>query len=154
MLAPGVALEKVDYEEGTEPSSVVVPAMTIDGKHQINPIAQILQTSKKSKHTPLEILAKSCNVSINKVHGYLVDNTTGSMIKPSQLFEYHGVANAGNIRCPLPDCREPMTYDFILWHFEDHKLSLGQVCDLFKRDFHLWEQHDGSFWYLGDKIAV
>ena len=134
--------------------SEIIEAVDIGGKKTINPIAQILQKHKKSTHTPLEILAKDCNVSINKKHGYLQDNSTGSMIKPSQLFAYQGIPIAGNIRCPLPDCLEPMPYDFILWHFEDHGLSLNQVGDLFKKEFHLWEQHDGQFWYRGEKINV
>ena len=134
--------------------SEIIEAVDIGSKHSINPIAKILQEHKKSNQSPLEVLAKSCNVSINKKHGYLQDNSTGHMIKPSQLFEYHGVSIAGNVRCPLPDCLKPMPYDFILWHFEDHNLSLNQVCDLWKREFHLWEQNNGQFWYLGDKIAA
>jgi len=155
MLPPGVALEKVDYEEETEEGgSVEIPSITIGGKHQTNPIAKIFQKHKKSTHSPLEILAKNCNVSINKKHGYLLDNTTGNIIKPSQLFEYNGLSTTGNVRCPLPDCLEPVSWDLILWHFEDHNLSLDKVSKLFDREFHLWQQQNGSFWYLGEKIAV
>lgn len=132
----------------------IVEAQTIGGKPQINPIAKIFQKHKKSTHTPLEILAKDCNVSINKKHGYLLDNTTGSIIKPSQLFEYNGIITTGNVRCPLSDCLEPMSWDLILWHFEDHKLNLDKVSKLFEREFHQWEQYDGGFRYQGDKIAV
>ena len=155
MMEPGVALKKVDYEEETEEGgSVEIPSITIGRKSPINPIAKILQRNKKSNQTPLEILAKSCNCSINKKHGYIINDATGLFITPKMLFEYQGMNSAGNIRCPIDNCLEPVSYDQILYHLEDHKLSLDKVSKLFEREFHLWEQYDGGFRYLGDKIAA
>ena len=134
-------------------SSVEIVEATSDQK-TINPIARILQSSKKSTHTPLEILAKDCNCSINKKHGYIINNITGLFITPKMLFEYQGLASHGNVRCPLSNCLEPMSWDLLLYHFEDHKLSLDKVTKLFAREFHLWEQNDGQFWYRGEKIAA
>jgi len=134
--------------------SEIIEAIDIGEKKTINPIAKILQKNKKSNQTPLEILAKSCNCSINKKHGYIINNVTGLFITPRMLFECQGMSSVGNVRCPLDNCLEPMSYDQLLYHFEDHKLSLNKVYDLFKREFHLWDFHDSAFRYQGDKIAA
>ena len=142
---------EIEYEEG---GSTVIPAHDIGGKPQMNPIAKILQRNKKSTHTPLEILAKDCNCSVNKKHGYIKNNITGLFITPKMLFEYQGLASHGNVRCPLSNCLEPMSWDLLLYHFEDHKLSLDKVSKLFAREFYRWEYQDSKFRYLGERIEA
>ena len=134
-------------------SSVEIVEAHSDNK-TINPIASILQRHKKSTHTPLEILVKDSNCSINKKHGYIINNATGLFITPKMLFEYQGLPSHGNVRCPLPKCLEPVSWDLLLYHFEDHELSLAKVSDLFSRNFTSWDYNDSKFRYLGEPIAA
>jgi len=153
-------IEKEGYEEvlrQEEPSEFVtiVPAKIIGSQKVVqHPIGQIFQKNKDSKLSPLSILAKSCNCSINKKHGYIMDLSSGNVIKPSQLFSYFGVNTVSAVRCPFPKCNEPISWDLLLWHFEDHKLSLKKLASLFSRYFYDWEFHDSDFWFKGEKITL
>ena len=143
---------EIEHEEG---GVTEVPAGIIGGaKPRMDPVAKILQRYKKSTNTPLECLAESNNCSINKEHGYILDNSTGLVIKPSQLFQCLNLETNSSVRCPLPDCLEPTSWDLILWHFEDHGLSFDEVSKLFARDFYSWDYQDSKFRYQGEEIAV
>jgi len=129
-----------DYEEAV----TIVEAVSSESK-QINPIAAAL----KGKGTALEQLVKACNCTLNKKHGYITD-TAGRVIKISQLFEYHGITTTGNVRCPK--CFEPVSYDLLFYHFDDHKFSTEKIRNLFTRNFNQWSFYNGKFTYMGEDI--
>ena len=113
----------------------------------INPIARVLEGKKGS---PLEHLVKSCHCTLNKKRGYITD-VAGKIIHVSQLFQYHGYVTTGETRCPK--CKEGVSWDLILFHFEDHGLKIEKVCQLFKRNFDQWSYNDSRFSYMGEPIS-
>jgi len=115
---------------------------------QLNPIAAVLQGKKGSA---LEHLVKACNCKINKKHGYILD-VAGRVIKVSQLFEYMGIITTGDVRCPK--CQEPVSYDLLFYHFDDHNFKIDFIYDLFRRNFNQWNYHDSRFTYLGEDITI
>ena len=117
----------------------------------IHVIAQIIKQNKNKKLSFLEILVKACNCTLNKKHKYITD-PAGRVIKISQLFECLGVISTNAIRCII--CKEPIEYDVLPYHFEDHRLSLDKICNLFERNFTDWEYTNSQFRYLGEKIAI
>ena len=115
---------------------------------QLNPIAAVL---KGKKGSALECLVKACNCNLNKRHGYITD-IAGRVIKISQLFEYYGINTTGSVRCPK--CLEPVSYDLLLFHFEDHGFKLEKIYDLFRRNFNQWSYRDSKFTYQGEDIEI
>ena len=123
-----------------------------EGKEErINPIAKIIKQNKNKKLSFLDVLVKACNCKLNKKHQYITD-PAGRIIKISQLFECLGVITTGGVRCII--FKEPIEWDILPYHFEDHDLSLDKICKLFKRNFTDWQYTNGQFWYLGEKIAI
>ena len=129
----------------------IVEAHDHNEKEKINPIAKIIKDNKNKKLSFLQILIKTCNCTLNKKHQYITD-PAGRIIKISQLFECLGVITTGDVRCVI--CKEPIGWDVLPYHFEDHRLSLDKICKLFERNFTNWEYTNGQFRYLGEKIVV
>jgi len=113
---------------------------------QLNPIAAVL---KGKKGSALEHLVKSCNCTINKQRGYITD-VAGNVILISQLFEWHGINTTGPVRCPK--CFEPVSWNLLLYHFDDHNMKIDKIYDVFKRNFYQWSFYDMKFTYLGSDI--
>ena len=120
-------------------------------KEKINPIAKIIKDNKNKKLSFLQILIKTCNCTLNKKHQYITD-PAGRIIKISQLFECLGVITTGSVRCIK--CKEPVDWDVLPYHFEDHKLSLDQIYKLFLSNFQDFQYTNGHFWEAGVKIVV
>lgn len=127
---------------------VTIIEATDTGSKQLNPIAAAL---KGKKGSALEHLVKACNCKLNKQHGYITDQT-GNVIKISQLFQYMGIITTASVRCPK--CLEPVSYDLLFYHFDDHKFSIEKIYDLFRRNFNQWNYHDSRFTYLGEDISI
>ena len=123
-----------------------------EGKEErINPIAQIIKQNKNKKLSFLDLLIKACNYKLNKKHQYITD-PAGKVIKISQLFDCLGIITTGPVRCVI--CKEPIDWDILPYHFEDHRLSLDKICNLFERNFTDWGYQNSEFTYLGEKIAI
>ena len=131
-----------------ETEYVTIVEATETKSKQLNPIAAVL---KGKKGSALECLVKACNCKLNKSHGYITD-IAGNVIKISQLFEYLGIVTTGAVRCPK--CLEPVSYDLLLYHFEDHGFKIDKIYDLFKRNFNQWDYHNSTFTYLGSDIEI
>ena len=129
----------------------IVEAHDHSEKKQINPIAKIIKDNKKQGLTFLEILVKACNCTLNKKHGYILDNAD-RVVKISQLFEYLNIVTSGGIRCPK--CLGIVSFDLLPYHFEDHNFNLNQICKLWERNFLDWQYQNSEFRYLGEKIAI
>ena len=129
----------------------IVEAHDHSEEEKINPIAKIIKDNKNKKLSFLQILVKACNCTLNKKHQYITD-PAGRIIKTSQLFECLGVITTGVVRCVI--CKEPIEYDILPYHFEDHGLSLDKICKLWERNFTEWGYTNGQFWYLGEKIVI
>jgi len=132
----------------TENEAVTIVPATHQVRKQNNPIAAALRGKKGSA---LEHLVKACNCTLNKKHGYITD-VAGNVIKISQLFEYNGIITTGNFRCPK--CSESVSYDLLFYHFDDHKIGIEKICDLFERNFYQWEFYDMKFSYRGEDIEI
>ena len=117
----------------------------------IHPIVQAIKQNKKQGRSFLECLIRACNCTLNKKHGYILDNAS-RMIKPSQLFEYLNVVTTGGVRCVI--CKEPIEWDILPYHLEDHNLSLDKICNLWERNFTEWDYQNSEFSYLGEKIDI
>jgi len=122
-----------------------------DQKKIQNPIAKIIKANKNKSLSFLQVLVNACNCKLNKRHGYITD-VAGKIIKISQLFSYLGVITTGDVRCVK--CREPVSWDILPYHFNDHKLSLQKIEKLFDSNFQDFDYTDSNFWYQGEKIAV
>ena len=125
----------------------IVEATGTESKY-LNPIAAVL---KGKKGSALEHLVKACNCKLNKQHGYITDQA-GRVIKISQLFEYMGIVTTGDVRCPK--CLEPVSYDLIFYHFDDHNIKIDKIYDLFRRNFNQWNYHDSRFTRNGEDITI
>ena len=132
----------------SESEFVTIVEATETESKQLNPIAAILEGKKGSA---LEHLVKASHCKLNKSHGYITD-MAGNVIKISQLFEYYGINTTGAVRCP--ECLEPVSYDLLLYHFEDHGFKINKIYDLFKRNFNQWSYHDSRFTYMGEDIEI
>lgn len=128
--------------------AVEMPARDFNKHKRINPIAQIIKQNKNKQLSFLEVLVNACHCTLNKKHGYILDNAS-RMIKPSQLFEYLGVVITGGIRCV---CRETVEYDLLPYHFSNHGFSLDTICKLFERNFTEWDFRDSKITYLGEPV--
>jgi len=129
-------------------SVFVTEKEAIEPKSQaVNPIARVLQGKKGSA---LEHLVKSCGCKLNKKYNYITD-TAGQVIKVSQLFAYHNVGVQGGTRCPK--CKEVVSWDLILYHFEDHKMDIKTIYKLFLNDFDQWSYFDSRFTWMGEPIS-
>ena len=117
----------------------------------IHVIAQIIKQNKNKKLSFLEILVKACNCTLNKKHGYILDNAD-RVVKISQLFEYLNIVTTGGVRCPK--CLGTVSFDLLPYHFEDHNFNLDQICKLWERNFTDWGYQNSEFTYLGEKIAI
>jgi len=139
-------IEKEGYTENQEESVTIVDAVDNES-NQVNPIAEAL----KGKGDALELLVKACHCKLNKKHRYITD-VAGRVIKISQLFEYFGIITTGDTRCPK--CFEPVSYDLLFYHFDDHKFTLEKIRDLFRRNFNQWSYTNGKFTYMGEDIEI
>ena len=132
----------------SESEFVTIVEATETESKQLNPIAAILEGKKGSA---LEHLVKASHCKLNKSHGYITD-MAGNVIKISQLFEYYGINTTGSVRCPK--CLEPVSYDLLFYHFEDHGFKINKIYDLFKRNFNQWSYNDSRFTYMGEDIEI
>ena len=131
----------------SESEFVTIVEATGTESKQLNPIAAVL---KGKKGSALDHLVKACNCKLNKRHGYITD-MAGNVIKISQLYEYLGINTTGAVRCPK--CLEPVSYDLLFYHFEDHKMSIETVYKLFLNNFTSWEYNNSTYRYLGEPIS-
>ena len=131
-----------------ESEYVAIVEATETKSKQLNPIAAVL---KGKKGSALECLVKASHCKLNKSHGYITD-IAGNVIKISQLFEYHGIITTGGIRCPK--CLEPVSYDLLFYHFDDHGFKLEKIYDLFRRNFEQWSYRDSKFYWQGSVIEI
>ena len=127
--------------------TTIVEAIETKSKH-LNPIAAVL---KGKKGSALECLVKACNCKLNKRHGYITDQA-GRVIKISQLFEYMGIITTSGVRCP--ECLEPVSYDLLFYHWDDHGFKIEKIFDLFRRNFEQWSYRDSKFYWQGSVIEI
>ena len=132
----------------SESEYVTIVEATETESKQLNPIAAILEGKKGSA---LDHLVRASNCKLNKRHGYITD-MAGNVIKISQLFEYYGINTTGAVRCPK--CHEPVSYDLLFYHFDDHGFKIDKIYDLFKRNFNQWSYNDSRFTYMGEDIEI
>ena len=144
-----VVTEVVGQEKRINKFAVEIPARVPSKHERINQISQIIKANKDKKITFLQVLVNACHCTLNKKHNYILDNAS-RMIKPSQLFEYLGVVITGGVRCII--CKEPIEYDILPYHLEDHKLSLDNISKLFEMNFQDFNFTNNQFYYLGEKI--
>ena len=141
-------IEKEGLEERISEFASIIPSRDPNKHKRINPIAQIIKQNKNKKLSFLEVLVNACHCTLNKKHGYILDNAS-RMIKPSQLFEYLNILTTGGVRCV---CLETVEYDLLTYHFSDHGFSLDTICKLFERNFTEWNYRDSKITYLGEPV--
>lgn len=154
MIPAGKVVTEV-VEQGKELSEFAtqMPAQDYStGPKTIDPIVQALQGNPKL--STIEKLVKAAGCKLVKPYGFILENS-GKVITVSQVINYYGINTTGPVRCPI--CKNPFTYDTILFHLEQkyesgHSLKSKYITKLFEQRWYNWEYTDGNFYDGREKI--